>query len=355
MPEFPIIEVRGTPYVCGQQYGKQAAKRIQQAVDVYMPIFEYYTGNTSEAILAEASRYMPAIEAFDANIAAELRGVADGAELPLEAILAINARTELMSSAPMRGECSAFGVMEPATANQEDVYLVQNWDWLMPTANLPVILRIEQPKKPTILALAEAGQLGKIGMNSAGFGVCLNWLSSESRRMGVPVHIVTRKLLECTSAYAVVDVLYNHVRGAAANYLIANSEGFLINFETTPDEVDYFEPTDGTLAHTNHFESHRFRPIDRGVKFSGDSFPRLQRVKRLLNRHHGRIDKNLLQSILCDQQFAPFGICTTPAPEDPEMDRWSTLASVIYDLPAGKLLITPGNPSDESYMELSVN
>lgn len=354
MPDFPVIDVEGTPFECGLQYGQQASERIQRALEIYMRVFKYYTGDEHETVLQKAAAYLPAIEAFDAALADEVRGVAEGANVSVPEILALNARTELMSSAPVRGECTVMGAVYPATRDENRVYLVQNWDWLEPTADLPVILRIKQTGKPVVLALAEAGQLGKVGMNSAGFGICLNWLACNYRRMGVPVHIMTRKLLGCDSAYAIVDALYTSVRGAAANYVIAHRDGFLINYETTPDEVDYFEPQNGTLAHANHFESHRFRPIDTGVKISGDSFPRLQRARQLLHTYHGQIDEATLKQMLRDQHFAPFGICTCPDPDDPEMDRWSTLSSVIYDLSNGHLLITRGNPADEDYVTLSV-
>ena len=165
---------------------------------------------------------------------------------------------------------------------------------------------------------------------------------------------MTRKLLNCTSAYDIVDTIYNHKRGAAANYMVAHAEGFLINFETTPDACDYLEPENGWLAHTNHFISPRFRMADTGVRISGDSFPRLQRAQRLLAKHQGHVDESVVKAILRDQYFAPFGICTCPDPNAPEMDRWSTLSSVIYDLEEMCMWISHGNPSEMSYEVFSM-
>ena len=184
MSGFPIIDVQGTPYECGLQYGQQAADLIAHAADVYEQIFHFYSGDTRAQVREKALAYLPYIERFDADIAQELHGIADGSSVELADILALNARTELMSSVPMRGECTVFGVLSPATQAENKVILAQNWDWLEATAELPVLLRIQQPGKATVLALAEAGQVGKIGMNSAGFGVCLNWLASELSTFG---------------------------------------------------------------------------------------------------------------------------------------------------------------------------
>ena len=349
---FNVIHVSGSAYECGLQYGTQAKNAIAQTIDVYLDIFKHYTGDDRAQIFEKASQYLPYIQAFDKSLVEEMRGIAEGADVPLEAILALNSRTELMSSAPIRGECTVLGAMSPATEDDNAVFLAQNWDWLEITNVAPIILHSQQTGKPEIFALAEAGQLGKVGMNNAGFGFCLNWLACDYRRMGIPVHIVTRALLNCASAYAVVDLLYNHVRGAAANYMVAHRDGFLMDFETTPDTLDYFEPTDGTLSHTNHFESARFRPIDTGVRISGDSFPRLQRMRRLLRENHGSINLETIKMMLKDQAFAPFGICTCPDPNAPNMDRWSTLSSVIFDLKNETLWITQGNPAEQDYISL---
>jgi hypothetical protein len=50
---------------------------------------------------------------------------------------------------------------------------------------LIVVLEIRRPGFPTILMMTEPGIIGKIGFNSAGLGVALNWLTCGQPLFGV--------------------------------------------------------------------------------------------------------------------------------------------------------------------------
>jgi isopenicillin-N N-acyltransferase-like protein len=227
------------------------------------------------------------------------------------------------------------------------MWLCQTWDWICPT--LPVVLKIKQATKPTVITLVEAGQLGKMGFNETGLGLALNWLESSYKLIGVPVHIISRAVLNSSSVLEAVTAIYKPKRGAACNYLLAHKDGFAIDFETTPDDVDYFEPEEGVLVHTNHFVSSRLRECDHGVILNGDSFTRLQRARRLILENMGRHDFDTIVRIQRDHVFSPFSICTHPIPSDPEYAQWTTLAGLIIDLENLQLHLACGNPCVSDY------
>jgi isopenicillin-N N-acyltransferase-like protein len=56
--------------------------------------------------------------------------------------------------------------------------LAQNWDWDKTLESLMFVQKITRPDRHQLIQLTEPGILGKIGMNSAGLGVCLNILST---------------------------------------------------------------------------------------------------------------------------------------------------------------------------------
>ena len=62
---------------------------------------------------------------------------------------------------------------------KESGILSQNCDWAKDLEPLTVILKIKKKTKPEIIQIAEPGIIGKIGMNDAGLGVCLNFLHIE--------------------------------------------------------------------------------------------------------------------------------------------------------------------------------
>ena len=81
---------------------------------------------------------MDAIDAFDVELLPEIEGIAEGAGVPAEHVLAINLRTELMygldargraaGNRPGVGECTAIAVAGEASADGH-VLVAQNWDW----------------------------------------------------------------------------------------------------------------------------------------------------------------------------------------------------------------------------------
>ena len=88
-----------------------------------------------------------------------------------------------------------------------------------------VILTVHQPSLPTIKMITEAGIIGKIGMNSAGVGVCFNAIRAKgltSTRM--PVHLGLRTVLESTSAAEAIGKLEEVGMASAAHMLIADGK-----------------------------------------------------------------------------------------------------------------------------------
>ena len=177
---FPQIEIEGEAYERGRQYGACVADAIAQNVEVYLRLIEFHGGLERRAARDAAAAFGPILEAHAPDLLLEMRGIADGAGCDLLDVVLINARSELMGT---MGECTALAA-GPEVTSRGQVLLGQNWDWYTAVEPEPVLLRIRQPGKPEILTLCEAGQVGKIGMNSAGLGVCLNFLSHADQGPG---------------------------------------------------------------------------------------------------------------------------------------------------------------------------
>ena len=132
---FPQVRVSGNAHERGRQYGEQCAPRVRRSVEAYAVVFEHYAGWDWERVRVEAARYAEHIEAFGPSYAEEIRGIADGAGLTFEDVLAINVRTEVMYAAKARNaamllprtlECTAFAAVPD---DDRAVLVGQNWDW----------------------------------------------------------------------------------------------------------------------------------------------------------------------------------------------------------------------------------
>jgi isopenicillin-N N-acyltransferase-like protein len=344
---FELIEVEGEAFERGRQYGARVAVEIRQNVEAYLRLIEFHGGLEREAALRAAQAFGPILEAHTPDLLPEIRGIAEGADCNLAEILLINARSELMET---MGECTALATAPEATA-QGHVLLGQNWDWHTAIRGELVLLHIRQPDRPEVLTLTEAGQVGKIGMNSAGLGVCLNFLSHTDRGQGVPVHVILRQMLNCANLGEAIREAYRVPRGGAANILLAHAEGEIVDLELTAANADFHYASDGWLVHANHFESVRLRGGDTGVTTSMSTLARAARARRLLSAAaaQGSTSLDTFRSILTDHAYGAYAICRHADPTEPPLQQTATRASVIMDLTAQTMHVAAGQPCREEY------
>ena len=95
-PPFPIIKAEGAAYECGEQYGSQCREMIGRVIDFYRWIFEIKSKLSWEQSLAKAAEFAPFLDKYDGGIMEQIEGIARGAHRPVEEILALNVRTELL-------------------------------------------------------------------------------------------------------------------------------------------------------------------------------------------------------------------------------------------------------------------
>jgi hypothetical protein len=348
---FDLISVQGDPFERGHQYGARAAGSITANVGAYLRLIEFHAGLDAEAALTAARGFAALVDRHAPDLFEEMRGIAEGAACSLDEILLINARSELMGTV-RAGECTALAAGPGVTAEGQ-VLLSQNWDWYTAIEVEPVLLEIRQDNGPTILTLAEAGQVGKIGMNSAGLGVCLNFMQHTDQGQGVPIHVILRRMLGCAALGEAIHEAYRVPRGGSANVLLAHAEGDLVDLELTPVDADFSYGDTGWLVHANHFESPRLRPGDTGLATSMSTIARAARARRLLARAVGRASLDTFRAILRDHAYGAYAICRHPDRGEPTLQQTATRASLIMDLTERILHVAAGQPCQHTYETLS--
>src|SRR6185437_6020723 len=93
---FPVVRVSGTPFEIGRQHGTEARERVSRSVAIYRDAFARDAGLHWPSVLKQSTEFAHRIETYDANILAEMAGIAGGAGFTLEEIVAINCRTEIL-------------------------------------------------------------------------------------------------------------------------------------------------------------------------------------------------------------------------------------------------------------------
>ena len=346
----PVLRLKGNPREIGRQHGEQVPHLVKDNLRFYMNLWQHMGGVSREKILSDVEAFVPFIEEFDPELVEEMRGVAEGAGLEFREIAALNARTELTFSClpnalkeSSAGGCTSFGLM-PEVTEHGHVIIGQNWDWRAEAVHTSVILQIEQREKPNIVMHAEAGTIGHRGINSAGLGVCINYIRSEldGFRPGVPFLIKLRGILNSSRMSLALKAVMTHVGPNSMNMVIGHQGGEIIDVENLPNDLLFVYPQDGILTHANHFESPMLRVRDTGKSTLPDTIYRSRRLRRLLEARRGRLNVETIREALCDHFSYPDSICRHPDEQHEQIDQWMTLASIILDLTEMTLRYTDG-------------
>jgi isopenicillin-N N-acyltransferase-like protein len=341
--QFPSFKVESDDaFERGRQLGSQAAEYVRGSIAVYTETFDYYTGMPWESVRELANEFYAPIEAYDPEIVREIEGIAEGAGVQTGDVLAINARTEVMFGIAALGdkkvipECTSYYVGPEATGDGH-VVMGQNWDWRPRCEDTTIIVEVHQgDDRPAFVMVAEAGLVGKLGFNSAGIGLGVNFLLTpfDKGERAVPFHVIMRGILNSTTLEEAVNAVVRQRRAAAGNYLIGSREGRAINLETGPGGIETVFIThveDGLVSHANNFVC----PIwfhDSSLEKVPDSPGRTSRMAQLLQEGRGTITRDSMAEILKDHVGHPNSLCRHASDEDHPVEQAETVASWAIDL-----------------------
>jgi isopenicillin-N N-acyltransferase-like protein len=361
---FPHVRVAGGPRERGRAYGEQARDRVHLSVDAYREVFATEAGWDWPTVRAHAREYALPIKRFDPRYLDEIDGIAEGAGLDQEDVLAINVRTEIMFAAKARqaadpsrrvGECTAFAVTPDRSADGHTL-VGQNWDWLLHAEDTVVVLEAEQDDGPDYVTVVEAGLLAKTGMNSSGIGLVTNALASDADAgvPGVPYHVALRAVLDAETISDAYAALQGGYRSSSANYLVAHRDGLAVDIEGAPGDFDRLYltfPSHGVLLHANHFLSPRFTGRDVGLWVMPDSPFRLEQIGTAV-AGDGPLSLDTFRLALADHANFPSGVCCHPDTRFAPVDQGTTVASVLMDLDDRTMWVADGHPCTAPYRRL---
>ncbi|MBS3168969.1 peptidase C45 [Candidatus Woesearchaeota archaeon] len=335
MTNFPLIELSGTPQEIGFAHGKLLKGRIKKTLAFYKTIFK----KEDKIILQQAAHFQKVIIKTFPQYAEEIEAIAEGAELDPLWIYALNARTEILS----------FGTQECTVAYfKEGAILGENWDWAESLESLAILFKIKRLDGHTILMMTEPGIIGKIGLNSAGIGVTLNLLECPAKLDGVPIHVLLRAILDCSSLSEAQSVILCAPDGKASNVLIADASGNSLDIEFAGKDLFMLNPQESIFVHTNHYLSTSFSKKEN----LASSHARYDRALALSKKLSGKKIAEMKQ-LLLDQENQELPICR---PYLPSLYTTSigTICSMIMDLRKKELQITKGSPLKHKFEKISL-
>ncbi len=348
------ISTETDPFRRGAEFGRDQREAIHGTVRAYEKLLSVVNDYGRSDLVAAGATVSSMLTREFPQLASEIDGIASGARVEVELLMAVNARTELLAGVS-RSECSAVGVL-PSRTDGETI-IAQNWDWHPDMRSSLVLWQVPCADGSWFTTFTEAGILAKIGLNSHGVGVCLNILgsSADGGLGGIPIHILLRLLLQDARCLQDADALLRRASVTASSCFNVGFSGgragraAMAAFEVAPGSVVRLEPEDGVLLHTNHFLVAPDSASDRKLPDRPDTVARLSELRSRVAASSGAFDQGTIKALLRSHEAEPIPICCHDSGDAIYADRRESLASVVMRLDDCTLEISDGPPCSNPY------
>jgi isopenicillin-N N-acyltransferase like protein len=366
MTELPLLHLQGSPYRQGVQHGRRLRNQIASNVEVYRARMRA-SGLTDDGINERARQYLGVFTREDAVYRAIMDGIVEGSGRPLLDIALLNARYELLYSAWSEfgrptaasidgGDCTSFG--GAGVFEGGGVQIGQNWDWF---TGVEGALLQWKSGDTTVLGFTEAGVAGaKIGLNSAGVGLCVNGLGTSAdswKTSSVPFHLRTWRILQSTSLEQAVGHALVPQPACSANFFIGSTARGVVDLETSPlGSRLLHQPSGKPLVHANHFRNPDALGVHESWLETGrvSTFHRCDRMQSLLHETEAPVPRDRLHEAMRDHDGGPLAVCRHPVEADPEDLRTHTAFAVHLELDERRMSYTWGPPCESEFTTVAI-
>ena len=319
-------------------YDLRVANAIRQALR--------YGGRvvTQDQLLGVASASLEHARAFDPRGTAELEGIARGADMPVERVLALNGLTDFRDVLCWSGELEAFGGCTAAVVHGSataDGHALGGQTWDLATDNMPHVIGVHRRPDdgPETWSLTTTGCLTLIGMNEHGVSVGTTNVRTTDARPGVMYLSILHRMLDCENAEAAAQVVENAHRSGAHFYWIVDGDGRVLTVECSARRAHREELSEGSYVHTNHCLIGA-NVEEEGVDASPSSTSRLDRGNELLGANHGALNLRSMELLFADGVGNMTGICRD------DTDGISTNGAVIVEPQTRTIRACHGLPTE---------
>jgi isopenicillin-N N-acyltransferase-like protein len=359
-PAIPVLDLAGTPAQIGAVHGEAQRERIREYIDRFLDwlLRGAAVQLTAETLWAKWAPQVAANQADAPDLVEEMRGIARGAAVPFERVFLLNSLLDLTSFrylglAQNFGGCSTFAVV--AEAGTGRTLVGQTYDLPEFHEDYLTLLRLRPAQGPRQLVFTFAGLVGAAGLNEAGIGVNINYLSPSDVGLGRLHSVVVRQIL---AAAQLADALTPPVvppRAGGAHFLVADRDGHVLSIETTAKRHWVFYPEGNALGHTNHYLAGWLKEVEYIRSGSiGSSLARSAALCRFFQSHGDCLTLESLQELTRNHEAHPRSICAHGAAFEPQGFRTRTVSAMVQ-VPAEQTIhITKGCACEGVYHAVSL-
>ncbi len=366
---FVHVQAKGTYHDLGRAVGEAAREQVRASIAFFADNFSAMTAGrlTFAAAETQSAAYAAYADRWLPQYVDELRGLAEGAGVPLAQLLVLNCGEEFTAAEAAVGEveeAAARAGGAPSGDHCTAVAIVSagrhvvghNMDWYVVDAVNNVLFDLTVPDGTRIMGIAGAPYLLMLGMNSHGVANVSNSVYSTDNRVGVPNAFVRRWSIEAPTLEEARSRGLLAARARGTNHFFADLAGRLWDLETSATGGAFVDHSRaGFMAHTNHYAAPEMAPYE-GSRHE-ESRVRLGTADRMLAEGVARGDDpvELAARVLrCHAPAPGKAICGHPDESVPAAEQGMTVGSMICDLDERRLHVCAGPPCENPYQTYSM-
>ncbi len=359
-----VVRAEGDAAARGQQVGRELRDLINESIDFYHRYFDR-RGVSSQQLQELLTPYLVASESQFPSYMATLKGMSEGAMVPVLELFAINAFEELEPrlEAPPEGgllflqrkegylappnrrreHCSSFAVAGPGFT-----ILAHSEHWLAgDMGNMAVVIDLPDDRPFAVASPTVVCCLPAVGVNSHGGAQGIASLTAIDDGVGVPRVLISRYSLEAIDRADAIARAGHPSRAGGYGHVFAFAGGDTFTVETTGKAEAVLD----TPIHTNHYQDPGLATL--GPAPSEGSRARLDRLCELIEERSPETPEAVME-ILRDHESAPQAICLHPDPDEGD-EADAVLFSMVADLEEGRMWVAPGPPCQSEYEEIDLS
>ena len=346
--DLPIVRCAGSPRQRGAAHGEALRAMIQATLGRWLASLGRASHADPHAYLREfvgRTDYAAAMSSWTPDLLDEIRGIAAGAGVPFEQLLAYNLLDEewwfSRSHARPAAGCTVIGWWDGGNGGP---LLAQTMDIGSIYDGAQAALHIQPDDAPEALVFTFAGMIGLNGCNAAGVGVVVNNLAMlPHAARGLPVAAVVRGILARRSLEDAAVFICSAPHASGQHYAIGSRAG-LLSFECSAGGAVQDSSATRRVLHTNHPLVDGDSPAAGAPSdATANSRARYEFIAGRAGAIAGQAD---IEAILADQSV-PISIACVPG-------RSFTFGatSLALGMPP-RMRVAPGPPHSTPYVELS--
>lgn len=347
---LPIVDCPFPPLARGRAHGEALRGVIRDKVGRWHEAIGAAYREPPQTFLSRflaRTAFRAAAAAHAPGLLDEVRGIAEGAQLPEETAFSLQLMDEeWWWGAAGLEHCSGAAV---APSDAAPTVMGQTMDLPAWHDGAQALLRLAEEDGTETLVFTSAGMIGLMGLSGRGLGICVNTLSAlRPNPAGLPVAFVMRGALSQADAEGAAAFLRRVPHASGQNYLLGDRRGVRA-FECSAAGAAEILAANGRILHTNHPLASADLCEGRGADDRRrDSVERLGNLEAGLGGAPG-VSAAALRSALSARRDR--GGVSVEAPENAGPLHPMTVGAVVYEIAAGaaRLWVAAGPPSREEW------